>query len=148
MPLFQSESECEALGKEIRFIHTHILVHLHGNKTSNFHIKCFALGLNCSTFKGFQRLNHQRDYMRTLSSLPLFYVYMSVLPIYFTPLRFFSPAPHTSHGFTSCSIVLPSVSYFFSSMVLCYQILCIFSLLHFTPPCGLMPFSIMYFVSR
>ena len=33
---------------------------------------------------------------------------------------------------------------FSSSMLLCYQILCIFSLLHFTPPCGFMLFSIIY----
>ena len=34
---------------------------------------------------------------------------------------------------------------FSSSMLLCYQILCIFSLLHFTPPCGFMLFSIIYY---
>ena len=34
--LFQSESWCKAFHLKIRFIHTHILVHLHVNKT-NFH---------------------------------------------------------------------------------------------------------------
>ena len=43
-PLFQSESNCEAFHVEISFIHTHILVNLHVNKT-NFYMKGFALGL-------------------------------------------------------------------------------------------------------
>ena len=52
-------------------------------------------------------------YVRTLSSLPLFYVYMSVFPIYFTLPCGSSLPSHTSHVLTSCSIFLPSVSYFF-----------------------------------
>ena len=43
-PLFQSESWCKVFHMEISFIHTHILVHLHVDKT-NFHMKGSALGL-------------------------------------------------------------------------------------------------------
>ena len=44
LPLFQSESKCEAFHMEISFIHTQIFVHLHVNKT-NFHMKGFTLEL-------------------------------------------------------------------------------------------------------
>ena len=45
LPLFQSESKCEAFHMEIRFIHTQMLVQFtYANKT-NFHMNGFALRL-------------------------------------------------------------------------------------------------------
>ena len=71
------------------------------------------------------------------------YTHVPFLPFICEP---FLPSSHiTLHVLMSCSICLPSVSYFFSSMVFCFQIICIFLLLHFTPPCSFILLSIMYF---
>ena len=62
-PLFESESKCEAVHMEISFIHMQ-MTKICMNKT-NFHMKCFALGL---AFK--QRRNATQKSPITFSAVP------------------------------------------------------------------------------
>ena len=61
-----------------------------------------------------------------------------------SPLRLFHP-PHTSHVISCFPVFLLFVPQLHFSLALCYYILSIFSLLHFTPPCVSMLSPIIYF---
>lgn len=66
------------------------------------------------------------------------YMFTFILSLYFMSTCLFS-----EFTLISPAVLSPLNFLFSSSMVLCYQILCIFSVLYFTPACGFMLFWII-----